>query len=103
MKTYRNLAALVAFMCCLCSVWADVPYEYYASVNGKKKAELKSAFRNVIKTATVLDYGGGPGKPGPAFTLQTVTMVIRYATAIATRYFIFLQAPRQKVPMLLMV
>ncbi len=67
MKTYRNLAALVAFMCCLCSVWADVPYEYYASVNGKKKAELKSAFRNVIKTATVLDYGGGPGKTWSGF------------------------------------
>jgi len=67
MKTYRNLAALIAFMCCSCSVWADVPYEYYKSVNGKKKAELKSAFRNVIKTATVLDYGKGAGRTWSGF------------------------------------
>ena len=58
MRTYRNLTALVAFLCCF-SVWADVPLEYYKSVNGKKKVELKSAFRNVIKKATVLDYGSG--------------------------------------------
>ena len=53
-RTYRNLTALVAFLCCF-SVWANIPLEYYKSVNGKKKAELKTAFRNVIKKATVLD------------------------------------------------
>lgn len=57
-RTYRNLTALVAFLCCF-SVWANIPLEYYKSVNGKKKAELKTAFRNVIKKATVLDYGSG--------------------------------------------
>ena len=65
-KTYKNLAALVAFLCCF-SVWADVPLEYYKSVNGKKKAELKSAFRNVIKKATVLDYGSGAGHTWAGF------------------------------------
>ena len=66
MKTYRILAALVAFLCCF-SVWADVPLEYYKTVNGKKKSELKSAFRDVIKTATVLDYGSGAGRTWSGF------------------------------------
>ena len=55
-KTYKNLAALVAFLCCF-SVWADVPLEYYKSVNGKKKAELKTAFRNVISNHKMIGYG----------------------------------------------
>jgi len=60
MKKVRiNLALLVAFLCCFCRVWADVPPEYYAGVNGKKKAELKTAFHTIIRKATMLDYGSG--------------------------------------------
>ena len=58
MKTYRNLISLVALLCCLCNVWADVPLEYYKSVNGKKKAELKSAFYSVINPHTRIGYSG---------------------------------------------
>ena len=67
MKTYRELTFLAAFLCCFCSVWADVPPEYYKSVDGKKKAELKTAFRNVIKSARVLDYGSGAGRTWSGF------------------------------------
>ncbi len=67
MKIYRHLILLVTMLCCICSSWADIPQDYYKNVNGKKKAELKSAFRNVIKTATVLDYGGGAGKTWSGF------------------------------------
>ena len=67
MKIYRYQILLVTITCCICSSWADIPQDYYKSVNGKKKAELKSAFRNVIKTATVLDYGGGAGKTWSGF------------------------------------
>jgi endonuclease I len=58
-RIYRNLATLVAFLCFFLSVWADAPLEYYKSADGKKKAELKSAFHNIIRRATVLDYGSG--------------------------------------------
>ena len=67
MKIYRHLILLVTMFCCICSSWADIPQDYYKNVNGKKKAELKSAFRNVIKTATVLDYGSGAGKTWSGF------------------------------------
>ncbi|MBO7067060.1 MAG: endonuclease [Bacteroidaceae bacterium] len=54
----RNLAVLVALLCSLCCVWADVPLQYYNSVNGKKKAELKKAFYNVISPHTRIGYSG---------------------------------------------
>ena len=67
MKTCKQLTVLVMFLLCFCSVWADVPLEYYKSVNGKKKVELKTAFRDVIKKANVLDYGSGEGRTWSGF------------------------------------
>lgn len=67
MKTDRRILFLAMLLCCLCSAGADVPLEYYRSVNGKKKAELKTAFREVIRYATVLNYGSGAGKTWSGF------------------------------------
>lgn len=67
MKTYRELAFFVALLCCFTCVWADVPPEYYKSADGKKKAELKKAFHNIIMTANVLDYGSGAGRTWSGF------------------------------------
>ena len=57
MKRYRTLITLVVLMCFV-GTWAGVPYEYYVSVNGKKKAELKSAFYSVINPHTRIGYSG---------------------------------------------
>lgn len=67
MRYYRNTIILVAFLCCFCRVWGDVPPEYYTGVNGKKKVELKTAFRTVIRKATMLDYGSGERRTWSGF------------------------------------
>lgn len=38
---------------------AQIPDGYYASLKGKKGAELKTAIYNIIKNANVLEYGSG--------------------------------------------
>lgn len=43
------------------AVVADIPEGYYAKANGKKKAELKAALHDIIRMASVLDYGKGEG------------------------------------------
>lgn len=40
---------------------AQIPAGYYASLKGKKGAELKNAVHEIIKDAKVLDYGSGSG------------------------------------------
>ena len=67
MKTYRKLAFFVAILCSFACVWADIPPEYYKSADGKKKAELKTAFHNIIVPASVLDYGSGAGRTWSGF------------------------------------
>ena len=41
---------------------AQIPRDYYASVNGKKGAELKTALHEIIREANVLEYGSGAAK-----------------------------------------
>lgn len=40
---------------------AQIPAGYYDSLKGKKGAELKTAIHEIIKNATVLEYGSGRG------------------------------------------
>ncbi len=46
---------------------AQIPDGYYTSLKGKKGAELKTAVHNIIKDATVLDYGSGRGSTWEGF------------------------------------
>lgn len=41
---------------------AQIPRDYYASVNGKKGADLKIALHEIIREANVLEYGSGAAK-----------------------------------------
>lgn len=51
---------------------AQIPSGYYNGVEGKKKAELKTAFHQIIKQASVLSYGGGNGKTWSGFAVTDV-------------------------------
>lgn len=62
MKKYSLKTCFVLFtMAMVQTVMAQIPEGYYASLNGKKGAELKTAVYDIIKTANVLDYGSGAG------------------------------------------
>lgn len=50
-----------------CIALADCPENYYASTSGKKKADLKAALHDIIRTASVLNYGSGEGKTWSGF------------------------------------
>ena len=67
MRYYRNILTLVAFLYSFCCVWGGVSPEYYTGVDGKKKAELKAAFRTIIRRATMLDYGKGERRTWSGF------------------------------------
>ncbi len=67
MKTYRLLASfLMSCVCTFCAL-ADIPEGYYSATSGKKKAELKAALHEIIRTASVLSYGSGAGKTWSGF------------------------------------
>ena len=59
MKT--RLLLLSLFVAIIGNVWAQGPNNsgtYYQSANGKKGADLKTAFYNIIKNPSVTSYGG---------------------------------------------
>lgn len=61
-KFYPNLIfALVATTFSPLTAQAQIPLDYYSALKGKSGAALKTAVHNIIKKATVLDYGSGSG------------------------------------------
>ena len=52
--------------------YTQIPAGYYSDAIGKKKALLKTALHQKIKTATVLSYGGGDGKTWSGFVQTDV-------------------------------
>lgn len=67
MNTLKILALASIVGASALSATADQPEGYYAATAGKKKAELKAAMHNVIRTASVLSYGSGSGKTWSGF------------------------------------
>lgn len=71
------------------SAYAQIPDGYYASLKGKKGAELKSAVHEIIKDAKVLSYGSGKGATWEGFystdRLENNQVVDRYSNDV--RYF----------------
>ena len=61
----------IAVLLCLAllPLWAaaTIPPNYYDRADGKKKTDLKSALRQIIGKANVLDYGSGAGKTWTGF------------------------------------
>lgn len=84
-KTHSGFLVLTIMLSALCNMAvAQVPLDYYSSLNGKKGAELKTAVHNLVKKAQVLEYGSGKGIHGRAFTRPTATKTIRWLTVTAT-------------------
>ena len=54
---------LMAFILICVSLKAQIPLDYYTSLNGKSGSELKTAVYNLIKNAQVLSYGNHPAFP----------------------------------------
>jgi endonuclease I len=52
--------------------YTQIPAGYYSDAIGKKKALLKTALHQKVKTATVLSYGGGDGKTWSGFAQTDV-------------------------------
>lgn len=69
MRIYYSVILLLAG---LLSVTAQIPAGYYSGATGKKGAVLKTALHQKIRTATVLDYGGGDGKTWSGFVQTDV-------------------------------
>lgn len=68
MRNYSLRLGIVLFTLALANtVSAQIPDGYYSSLGGKKGAELKTAVHNVIKNATVLEYGSGAGHTWEGF------------------------------------
>ena len=63
---YRTIAFIVA-IAVVQAAMAQIPDGYYASLNGKKGAALKTAVHEIIKNAKVLDYGSGAGHTWEGF------------------------------------
>lgn len=55
----RKLLLTLATMLVATAAMADIPEEYYVSLNGKKGAELKAAITTLISKHTTLTYGPG--------------------------------------------
>ena len=58
----RTFAAIIAVIGAYITAAAQIPEGYYDSLKGKSGAELKNAVHNIIKNATVYEYGSGRGK-----------------------------------------
>lgn len=79
---------LAVFVWSLCAVVqfvsATFPDGYYDKANGKSKAALKSALHDIIRTASVLGYGGGDGRTWSGFYVTDRTAdnycIDRYST-----------------------
>ena len=56
-KHIKTIAAAMASLLVMQTAQAQIPDGYYASLKGKKGAELKTAVHVIIKKADVLDYG----------------------------------------------
>ena len=67
MKAYKNLFVFSILLTVVLPVFADFPEGYYDTANGKKKADLKAALHEIIRTASVLSYGGGSGSTWSGF------------------------------------
>lgn len=60
-KDFKTAAAIFVMATTALTATAQIPAGYYASLKGKKGAELKNAIHEIIKNAKVLDYGNGNG------------------------------------------
>lgn len=67
MKTFRLFAFATMMCACAHFALAGHPEHYYSATSGKKKAELKAALHEIIRTASVLNYGSGAGKTWSGF------------------------------------
>ncbi|MGN1263472.1 MAG: endonuclease [Prevotella sp.] len=63
----RTIMLAVALSSSFTAIDAQIPNGYYASLKGKKGAEVKDAVYNVIKSANVLSYGSGSGHTWEGF------------------------------------
>lgn len=81
--------AIAALFAMQTTAQAQIPDGYYASLKGKKGAELKTAVYEVIKTADVLNYGSGAGRTWEGFYTTDRTdngqVIDRYSNDV--RYF----------------
>lgn len=85
---YRTIA-FIAAIAVVQAAMAQIPEGYYASLNGKKGAALKTAVHEIIKNAKVLDYGSGAGHTWEGFysTDRTDDNVVIDRYSNDTRYF----------------
>jgi len=67
MNTLRAFATIAMLCACAHFAMAGYPENYYSATAGKKKAELKVALHDIIRTASVLNYGSGAGKTWSGF------------------------------------
>lgn len=63
----KTLITVVTLITAATTAEAQIPEGYYASLEGKKGADLKTAVHEIIKTATVLSYGSGAGHTWDGF------------------------------------
>ncbi|MBR6077835.1 MAG: endonuclease [Paludibacteraceae bacterium] len=65
-----KLRFLVSFVlvACVAALSAQIKRDYYSSVDGLKKSELKTGLHKIIKSANVLAYGSGEGHIWEGFT-----------------------------------
>lgn len=89
-KTHSGYMALTVMLSALWNMAvAQVPLDYYSSLNGKKGAELKTAVHNLVKKAQVLEYGSGKGHTWEGFYKtdrnEDNSVVDRYSNDV--RYF----------------
>ena len=61
-RNLKALATLVLLTCCNAAALAQIPEGYYDSLKGKSGPALKNAVHELIKKATVYEYGSGKGK-----------------------------------------
>lgn len=66
-KYFRTMVAALTTLVAMQTAQAQIPEGYYASLKGKKGAELKTAVYEIIKDANVLDYGSGTGHTWDGF------------------------------------
>lgn len=85
---YKTIA-FIAVIAVAQAAMAQIPAGYYASLNGKKGAALKTAVHEIIKKANVLNYGSGSGKTWEGFYSTDRTddnaVIDRYSNDV--RYF----------------
>lgn len=88
-RQLKTIAAAVTTLLAVQTIQAQIPDGYYASLKGKKGAELKTAVHEIIKKADVLDYGSGSGHTWEGFystdRLDNGQVVDRYSNDV--RYF----------------